>query len=91
MTLKSVLQYQIYKYICLCFDEYGIIPSEDDVYLRFQIHFDNGVPFELAEDEIRMFVNAHDLKDVEIRWEGEIDGIRYEGASGWIKIPHEAT
>ncbi|WLR53586.1 hypothetical protein LC048_13745 [Mesobacillus subterraneus] len=72
--MKSNIQYLIYRYISYCFDELGVIPSEDEVYLRFQKHFDNGTPFEIVEEEIRNFIAVHNMKDIEIRWEGKLFG-----------------
>lgn len=91
MNLQSNLQYLIYEYISYCFDELGILPSEDDIYTRFQIHFDNGVPFEIAEEEISRFVGIHNLKDIEIRWEGEINGVNFGRVKANSKVPQKTT
>jgi hypothetical protein len=74
VDLESSIQYLIYSYISYCFDEYGILPNEDDVYLRFQNRFDNGVPFEIAQEEMQKFARCHDLTDIDIQWEGELVG-----------------
>ncbi|KAB2337624.1 hypothetical protein F7731_08490 [Cytobacillus depressus] len=87
MELKSNIQSLIFSYIRHCFDEYGILPNEDDVYLRFQIHFDNGVPFEIAEEEMRKFARFHDLTDIDIRWEGELDGNNSRRIEAHPEIP----
>lgn len=91
MSVMSNIQYLIYKYINHCFEEYGILPSEDDIYTRFQIHFDNGVPIELAEEEIKKFVSAHNLEDIEIRWEGKLDGDNFGRIKKNLEIPSKAT
>lgn len=72
MTVMSNIQYLIYSYINKCYDDYGFLPHEDDIYERFQRHFDNGVPFEIAVEEIQNFARIHDLTDIEIRWEGDL-------------------
>ncbi|WP_445505791.1 hypothetical protein [Niallia sp. 03091] len=70
--MRSNIQYLIFSYLNKCFDEYGILPHEDDVYERFKVHFDNGVPFEVAEEEVQAFVRIHNLSGIEVRWEGDL-------------------
>jgi len=72
--MKSNIQYLIFGYLSQCFDDYGILPHEDDIYERFKVHFDNGVPFEIVEEEVNAFVRIHDLTDIKIKWEGELVG-----------------
>lgn len=57
-----MLEDKIFSYLCHMFDEHGIIPSEDEVYEKFQLQFDNGVPFDIAEEELRKFKRNHKIK-----------------------------
>lgn len=91
MSLQSNIQYLIYQYISTCFDDYGILPNEDDVYERFKNHFDNGVPFEVAAEEMQKFARTHNLQDIEIQWEGELLGNSPGGIEEDVEISPKAT
>lgn len=64
-----MLSDKIFYYLSRTFDEHGIIPSEDEVYEKFQLQFDNGVPFDIAEEELRKFKRNHKIKKERVKSE----------------------
>lgn len=63
---------KLFSYFCRMYDDHGVIPHEDEVYKKFQLHFDNGESFDVAEEEMQSFARIHDLNGVKIKWEGKL-------------------
>jgi hypothetical protein len=68
-----MLKNALWSYVSNRYDEDGVIPHGDEIYLKFQLEFDTGAPMEWIDETVYNFTRIHDLTDIAIQWEGELD------------------
>jgi hypothetical protein len=87
---EDILGQNIQNYISQCFSWENKIPSDDDIYLKFEKHEPS---VELVQKEIDFFFDSNQiLHDTVIEWEGDINaGIeRAENSVGLYQERKEA-
>lgn len=67
---ESTLSSDIFHYLCNAHDE-GYLPDEDEIYLKFRDRVDRE-RYEVIEETVWSFVRIHDMKDIDIQWEGRL-------------------
>lgn len=69
------MQAKIWNYINRRYDEDGVLVDADEVYLAFQVDFDNGVSSDLIDEVMESFESCHDLTGIKIQYEGELSHV----------------
>ena len=57
---------KIWSYINNQYDDAGVIPSLDDIYMAFRLQFDNWWSMDLIEEVRTRFIAMHDLTGITI-------------------------
>ena len=82
---------KIWSYVNARFEHDGVLVDADEVYLIYQREFDNGVPVEIIDEVIRSFASIHDLTDIQIEYEGVLDGTRTKRVAESPKLPQQTA
>lgn len=67
---------QIWSYISNRYENDGVLVNADEVYMAFQIEFDNFYSSDEIDDVMEDFISCSDLSGIKIEWEGEINEVR---------------
>ncbi len=70
--VKTLLKNAIWSYIGSCYDNDGVLPDADEIYLKFQLEFTMGANLDWIDEMMESFISIHDLTGIDIQWEGEI-------------------
>jgi hypothetical protein len=83
-----MLAKQIWFYISNRVDNDGVLPSEDEIYIAFVYHFEAlGWNPDIIAEQVERYCDCSDLTDVDIQWEGKIDGISSRRTLSESEVP----
>ena len=83
---------RIWYYIGNMVDNSNILPDEDMIYTEFERSFEvYGHNPDIIAETVQSYVGVSDLSGVDIRWEGELDGISRRRIESQLEIPHKTA
>ena len=69
------MENKIWSYISSRYANDGVLPDADEIYLAYQVDFDNFYSSDLIDEVMKDFASCSDLTGIIIEYEGELDGI----------------
>jgi hypothetical protein len=83
---------KIWCYIGKRVDNDHILPDEDTIYTKFQYYFEAlNINSDLIAEVVESYCGTSDLSGVEIRWEGELNGISHRRNLSEPTLPYKTA
>lgn len=78
--VKRMLDDKIWIFISKKVDNHNYLPSEDEIYIEFVYYFEGlGYNADIIGETVRSYCGVSELTGVDIKWEGELNGISNRG------------